>query len=641
MSRSASKIGVKIYRFPSNPDFQKIDKHRLLDKVRKTDAQARKKGLETLDSKKDPLVPLGMELDAKGRVTKNGYGVLHLPWLAQENPAWPSLIEHEVNELKERIRQAHGSTLRYVIWAGMGGSAEDKAFYLSARLLGRRCRVYICDSTDPAKLASILAHIEKMEKGPLDQALKKTLVVGMAMGMTSYEPVVNLEKLDLLYKKLRIENTSNFIYLTLPGSILDEFGRERGFRRIPLQPDDGNSTAGRHSGPMTRGSLYPLALSGVSIADWMNETALTDKEVRSAFELAGFIQGNAAQGRDKVVWNLPSQWKGGLVWTKQDFEESLGKSEEIGTKIVIDEPLKPGDYYSPKSPKQDRCFVFVNVAGLRNVDPQRVTALRRAGYPVAVIQIEDAIYPVARYMQFIHYVVFGLGWLRKMNFVTQPGVELYKQYASKINDEATERGGIEKTDAWKGRMESPHRIRWARGLSVGFDSLVDLGLLDVESLSNGNRNAVAVYAAALDALEAQGKISYGELTFFGDTRYDEDGKKLLAVLKKAGGSLFRSQLKMPVDVYEGPAMNHSFHEMIIGYGRGFSTVILSEKQSSIRKVAYRSDYHRAQWLATEAALADRGRAVVTLTVRDLSERSLEPLAEFFKEAARRIKPRRG
>jgi|GEM_PF-477833 len=641
MSRSASKIGVKIYRFPNNTDFLKIDKHRLLDKVRKIDAQARTRGLDSLSAQKDPLVPLGMELDSKGLVTKNGYGVLHLPWLAQENPAWPTLIEHEIADLRERIRRAHGTALRYVIWAGMGGSAEDKAFYLSAGLLGRRCRVYICDSTDPAKLAAILAHIEKMEKSPLKQALKKTLVVGMAMGMTSYEPVVNLQKLDTLYKKLRVENTSNFIYLTLPGSILDEFGRERGFRRIPLQPDDGNSTAGRHSGPMTRGSLYPLALSGVSMADWMQETALTDKEVRSAFELAGYIQGNASAGRDKVVWHLPSQWKGGLVWTKQDFEESLGKSEDIGTKIVVDEPLKPGDYYSPKSPKQDRCFVFVSVDGLRNVDSQRITALRRAGYPVAVVHIDETAYPVARYMQFVHYAVFGLGWLRKMNFVTQPGVELYKQFASKINDQATERGGIEKTDAWMGRMDSPHRIRWARGLSVGFDSLVELGLLDAEGLANGNGNAVAVYAAALDALESQGKISYGELTFFGDTRYDEDGKKLLSVLKKAGGALFRSRLKVPVDVYEGPAMNHSFHEMIIGYGRGFSTVILSEKQASIRKIAYRSDYHRAQWLATEAALADRGRAVVTLTVRDLSERSLETLSEFFKEAARRIKPRRG
>ena len=49
--------------------------------------------------------------------------------------------------------------------------------------------------------------------------------------------------------------------------------------------------------------------------------------------------------------------------------------------------------------------------------------LRRAGYPVAVVQLSGD-QPIARYMQFMHYVVFGLGYLRQMNFVTQPGVEL-------------------------------------------------------------------------------------------------------------------------------------------------------------------------------------------------------------------------
>jgi hypothetical protein len=98
---------------------------------------------------------------------------------------------------------------------------------------------------------------------------------------------------------------------------------------------------------------------------------------------------------------------------------------------------------------------------------------------------------------------------------------------------------------------------------------------------------------------------------------------------------------MPVDISEGPAMNHSYHEMIIGFGQGFSTVLLSERQASFKRVGYNSDYHRAQWLATRRALADRKRAVVTLTVRDLSERSLQSLREFFAETARRLRRRRG
>jgi hypothetical protein len=122
-------------------------------------------------------------------------------------------------------------------------------------------------------------------------------------------------------------------------------------------------------------------------------------------------------------------------------------------------------------------------------------------------------------------------------------------------------------------------------------------------------------------------------------RYQPAGKRLRATLDRAGEAVFRSRLKIPVDVYEGPAMNHSYHEMIIGHGRGFSTIVLAEKQESIRRIQYDADYHRAQWLATQKALAERGRAVVALTVRDLSDESRQTIREFFTEVSRCTKRR--
>src|SRR5690606_38097371 len=111
-----------------------------------------------------------------------------------------------------------------------------------------------------------------------------------------------------------------------------------------------------------------------------------------------------------------------------------------------------------------------------------------------------------------------------------------------------------------------------------------------------------VYAKAVESLRQSGAVSYGELTYFGDTRYQESGRAVLKTLDEAADALFRSRLKMPVDVYEGPAMNHSYHEMIIGFGRGFSTVAITEQQASIANLGYKADYHRAQWLATLKAL---------------------------------------
>ena len=91
-----------------------------------------------------------------------------------------------------------------------------------------------------------------------------------------------------------------------------------------------------------------------------------------------------------------------------------------------------------------------------------------------------------------------------------------------------------------------------------------------------------------------------------------------------------STLKMPVDIYEGPAMNHSYHEMVIGHGRCFSIVLLSEKQSRD------ADYHMAQFLATKLALERKQRTVRAILVKDLSSESIQTLEEFFSETARLV-----
>ncbi|MGB9606183.1 MAG: hypothetical protein ACPL88_09955, partial [Bryobacteraceae bacterium] len=101
----------------------------------------------------------------------------------------------------------------------------------------------------------------------------------------------------------------------------------------------------------------------------------------------------------------------------------------------------------------------------------------------------------------------------------------------------------------------------------------------------------------------------------------------------AAEELFRSKLLMPVDVYEGPAMNHSYHEMIIGHGGCFSTVLATLRPEELPAAGYTADYHMAQFLATQIALARRGRPVVALLLDDLEPRSLEALREFFHRAA--------
>ena len=123
-------------------------------------------------------------------------------------------------------------------------------------------------------------------------------------------------------------------------------------------------------------------------------------------------------------------------------------------------------------------------------------------------------------------------------------------------------------------------------------------------------------------------FEYGELTWFGDLRYSDEGRAIRVSLERAADRLFRSRLKMPVDIYEGPAMNHSYHEMIIGHGRCFSIVMTAADQVRFPAAHYEPDYHMAQFLATKLALERRGRKVAAFPVE-----APEMLDEYFLAVA--------
>jgi glucose-6-phosphate isomerase len=637
--------------------FARFKSASVLGGLKALDSRARRKGLASLDPSRGALIPIGMEVE-RDRVVGNRYGVFNLAWQSENHPEWPEQIAREIDEIRVGIREAHGAPLQYAIWAGMGGSAEDKAMYQALGLLRRGPRVYLLDSTDPAKLCAIVADIKRRSGLSERDMWKRTLVIAMAMGMTSYEPVSNLEKLASYYDGVKLDSRPNIYYLTLPGSLLDKFAKPRGYRGIPLQLDGANSTCGRHSGPLTRGSLYPLALAGVDVTKWIAGASLSSDEVHTAWRLASFLHTQGVAGRNKVTLLLPRAWNGAGVWTKQDFEESLGKSAEHGMKIVTGERVRMNHFHAPRDARQDRVFLGIDVKGATGGQAMKLAMLRRAGYPVAVVSLAGA--PLSHYMQFIHYVVFGVAWLRKVNFVTQPNVELYKSIAHRLHTESL-RGGISKsgtakaakttgiarsgiasTREWRRFVDTERSAVWRGCVTLRWDRLAESEPVGSERMGSastpcGPRGATApaLYAWLLrrftsDSPSGDRPCDYGELTFFGDMRYSARGRAMRAALDRAAESTFRAACKIPVDVYEGPAMNHSYHEMIIGYGKCFSTILLAEPDQA-------ADYHCAQFLATQMALAERGRAVVSITLRDLGEASLRALDEFFRQAATHLR----
>ena len=708
MPTAPQPLSLSLFNHQTGRHWETLSRDRVLDRARSLSRLAREQGLGSLRVADDPLIPIAMELDERGRLTKNSLGVLDLAWQVAQHPEWPARIQAEVDAIRAGIQAAHGVKLENLIWAGMGGSAEDKVMYQQMGLLEGGVRVWILDSTDPAKLQAILAAITRRD--PLPRALRKTLVLGMAMGMTSYEPVVNLEKLDLLFRRNKVPSQSNFLYMTLPGSLLDRFAGPRGYRRVGLQPDGDNTTAGRHSGPLTRGSLYPLALNGVNLDAWMAATVLSGDEMEQALRMSAFLHGNGLEGRDKITLLLPAEWTGAGVWTKQDFEESLGKSEELGIKVFPAHLAPPGAglpasllartappedclpasllartappearlrashptrtapsadlpashlartaspgaelpashlahtappeaSLPPGSPSQDRVFWAVQVPGCDNPDRALLRQLKQQGYPVAVLDLRGPM-ALPRYMQWVHTVVFGLGCLRQMNFVTQPSVELYKQIAARLHAQARRAGSISRTRPWRGLARTPYRAAAPGRITLHYDSLVRARLMAPQDLGPARLGAAEILARAAGRLHQQRKIEYAEMTFYGDMRYRPEGQRLRRLLDAVANNVFAARLRISTDVYEGPAMNHSYHEMIIGHGRCFSIVLATRKQARLRSLDYRADYHQAQWLATKLALERRGRAVVAVTFPDLSRPSLRALQAFFRDFGRRLK----
>jgi hypothetical protein len=237
-----------------------------------------------------------MEVDGDGRVTKNSYGVFNLSWQAAQHPEWADTVALELAEIRGRIKDAHGAPLQYLIWAGMGGSAEDKSMYNAVGLLKRAPRCYVSglDRSGEAEVDS--GRHRARSKLDLREALKRTLVVGMAMGMTSYEPVVNLEKIAALYDNYGIDSTANFVYMTLPGIAA---GSVRVQARLP-QDRTATRQCKQHGGAAQRSFDARQFVSARVVRSGSRgvdpRTQLSPEQIATAFRLRRFCTRRARLG---------------------------------------------------------------------------------------------------------------------------------------------------------------------------------------------------------------------------------------------------------------------------------------------------------------------------------------------------------
>lgn len=374
--------------------------------------------------------------------------------------------------------------VQHVIWAGMGGSVVPVQALLGV-LGGGRITVHPLDSTAPAAVDALAATLAASvsEEPALAQALQATVMVAVAMGMTSEEPIGHLRWFAGLLQEAGLRASDHIRVLTVPGSALQACAQELGVPHGTVCFGDEPPPPGRMSAPAYRPFLLALALAGRRAAQpfrlppvmrraWqlhaLDQSAALDQVaehrfVRLAQQLSAASRGReqagagSAGGVVRMLLSLPEGWDALHPYVEQLLEQSLGKS---GAGIVVFRADALDDTHAgtAQDPSPETDLVRVSVlahnpapgqtpAGLaeRASTPPAAGAAGSGSAPVRELRLYApelaATKPQQRAVALIAHI---LGWQllvavygshHDLPIATEPAVEAYKAYSKALRAE--------------------------------------------------------------------------------------------------------------------------------------------------------------------------------------------------------------
>src|SRR5260221_6290061 len=300
-------------------------------------------------------------------------GALKLDWVegVQRLLADNTMLE----QVEAEARAVWERGIRHIIWAGMGGSIMAVRVLTDLGFCSDRdnghVTIYPLDSTDPAALNEIVREIaqakhmarpsgeEASTPAFLHALLDDAMMVGVAMGMTSEEPITHLEWFTGLLQQAGLRPAEHLLVMTLPGSYLDRFAEAQQAPSLPLQLDGGTGTGGRMSAPTTRVFLLPAALFLTRLSGEPGQLRVVLRRAWDEYDLAlaterpadhPFVQLAAAlsdaslDGACRLLLSMPQGWQPLVPWIEQLMEESLGKG---GKGVVVFD----GQFLNPVGPR--------------------------------------------------------------------------------------------------------------------------------------------------------------------------------------------------------------------------------------------------------------------------------------------------
>ena len=362
-----------------------------------------------------------------------------LGWLHSSEVMRPAIADIEA--LVAEVRSA-GYT--HALLLGMGGSSLAPEVF--RKVFGVRegyLDLTVLDSTDPG------AVLEKTRQ--LDPA-KTLYIVSTKSGGT----VETLSFAKYFYTRVvealgPEQAGAHFLAITDPGSGLEQFARELGFRKIFLNDPD---IGGRYSALSYFGSV-PAALLGIDLARLYDQADVAAEDARNPFGSActlGAVMGVLAlQGRDKMTLVASPAVAPFGAWVEQLVAESTGKAGK-GIVPVDQEALLAPDKYA-----RDRLFVHLRFAG-ENGQDQALAQLAEAGHPVMQFDLNDRYQLGGEFFRWEIATVIA-GRLLGINPFDQPDVESAKIVAREMMSAYRE----------SGTLPDPEAVLEAEGMRVFAD----------------------------------------------------------------------------------------------------------------------------------------------------------------------------
>lgn len=500
-----------------------------------------------------------------------------------------------VARVREVADQLLTESLDDVVLLGMGGSSL--ASLVIDRVLGGTAygapRLWVVDTTSPVTVDRLLGRLD----------LHRTAFLLSSKSGTTIEPL----SLYAIFREAadatlgREAAGRRFIATTDPGTALESFAAENGFRAVVSSPAD---VGGRYSALSVFG-LLPAALLGIDLdelvrrASLMEATCALPPAENPAAQLAAFAVDAQVAGRDKLtVIASPGLDSFGL-WVEQLVAESLGKE---GTGIV---PVVDLADDKPLGLSGDRALVVVRFANDSRLGEW--TAQWSEHLPVTELVVDDPLDLGAEFVRWEHAVAL-MGPLLGVNPFGQPNVAAAKDATAAVLAGRTQppspQGAPSEEGAsftFAGTLPAPGHIEASIGTAVGHA---------VATLQKGDYLAVLAYLP--DDLELLGP--------------------LVALVPRVSEAL-----GVAVTLELGPRYLHStgqFHKggpnsgvfVLVTTGDG-TDLAVPGKPWGLRAL------HRAQAEGDLVTLASAGRRVVRIDLPDATQESVDALVRGLADAS--------